>query len=251
MVMKMHSYMVVNGQLQYIENEAKSLLSQLKFATESAGGWDKAIRVASAKQAEQQAKMAAASEADKSNVEMESIPVGTPHMPEGLSTSYVDATTANALRKRLVAISDARSSGTSISTSSVDNYLSPPGPGNFSHFNRISSEINSPQTEDEVQSKDIPERPTNVVQEDEDHIEALEQHVLVHHPDERISALAHEYSDVQSELISAGQNHVRWPDTITWKNFALYQLIPTLVYELEYPRTERFVLTFAIFGIFT
>jgi sterol O-acyltransferase len=65
-------------------------------------------------------------------------------------------------------------------------------------------------------------------------------HILTHHPDPRISALATEFSDLESELVSSGPERVRWPENITLKNFAVYQLIPTLVYELEYPRTKRY-----------
>jgi hypothetical protein len=65
-------------------------------------------------------------------------------------------------------------------------------------------------------------------------------HILIHHPDSRISALATEFSELESELVSSGPERVRWPENITLKNFAVYQLIPTLVYELEYPRTKRY-----------
>ncbi len=63
---------------------------------------------------------------------------------------------------------------------------------------------------------------------------------LVDHPDPEISALATEYKELQSELVSSGLERVRWPDNITFKNFAVYQLIPTLVYELEFPRTNKY-----------
>lgn len=65
------------------------------------------------------------------------------------------------------------------------------------------------------------------------------QHPLVFHPDPSLSALAKEYSDLKTELISLGPEQVIWPDNVTWKSFAVYQLIPTLVYELEYPRTKQ------------
>lgn len=64
-------------------------------------------------------------------------------------------------------------------------------------------------------------------------------HLLIHHPDPEISAMAKDYSELQSELTSSGPHHVTWPNNISWKNFAMYQLIPTLVYDLEYPRTDR------------
>ncbi len=65
-------------------------------------------------------------------------------------------------------------------------------------------------------------------------------HVLVHHPNPQVSALATEFSELESELVSSGPERMRWPENITFKNFAVYQLIPTLVYELEYPRTKRY-----------
>jgi sterol O-acyltransferase len=65
---------------------------------------------------------------------------------------------------------------------------------------------------------------------------------LVDHPDPEISALATEYVDLESELESSGPERVRWPENITFKNFAVYQLIPTLVYELEFPRTNKYAL---------
>ena len=65
-------------------------------------------------------------------------------------------------------------------------------------------------------------------------------HILIHHPDPHVSALATEFSELESELVSSGPERVRWPENITFKNFAVYQLIPTLVYELEYPRTKRY-----------
>jgi sterol O-acyltransferase len=64
-------------------------------------------------------------------------------------------------------------------------------------------------------------------------------HPLIDHPDEKIAELAKEFSELDSELVSTGPEKVRWPNNIGWGNFADYQLIPTLVYDLEYPRTER------------
>ena len=68
----------------------------------------------------------------------------------------------------------------------------------------------------------------------------ITSHLLVNHPDPQISALATELSELDSELVSSGPERVRWPENITFKNFAVYQLIPSLVYELEYPRTKRY-----------
>lgn len=84
----------------------------------------------------------------------------------------------------------------------------------------------------------------------------LMPHALVDHPDPEISTLATEYLEIESELVSSGPERVRWPENITLKNFAVYQLIPTLVYELEFPRTNKirplyvFEKTVATFGTF-
>ncbi|KAL5536945.1 ARE2 [Sanghuangporus sanghuang] len=80
--------------------------------------------------------------------------------------------------------------------------------------------------------------------------------ILVSHPNEEVAKLAEELVDMDSELTSQGPNKVRWPDNINWRSFADYMLIPTLVYELEYPRTDRirplyvFEKTTATFGTF-
>lgn len=71
---------------------------------------------------------------------------------------------------------------------------------------------------------------------------------LVDHPDEHISALAKEYAELESELTSSGPQRVRWPENVTFRSFAIYQLIPTLVYELEYPRTDRCVVGGSLIG---
>ena len=76
----------------------------------------------------------------------------------------------------------------------------------------------------------------------DDNPKDLTPRALVDHSDPEISALAAEYLELESELVSSGPEHVRWPENITFKNFAVYQLIPTLVYELEFPRTNKYAL---------
>ncbi|KAK2463537.1 hypothetical protein APHAL10511_004288 [Amanita phalloides] len=81
-------------------------------------------------------------------------------------------------------------------------------------------------------------------------------HPLVNHPDENISLLAKELSELQNDLTSPGPQYVSWPNNISWKDYAQYLIIPTLVYEMEYPRTDRirplyiFEKTVATFGTF-
>ncbi|KAF7308456.1 O-acyltransferase [Mycena chlorophos] len=181
MIMKVHSYMTVNGHLQYVRETADTLLKDMKKAAEGAGGWDKALRDAEAHRAELES-------SDSANTStLDHTPSETPALPQGTTASYVDATTAAALRQRLVAVSEAAAA------KKDDNYVVKTTP---------------------------------------------KSHVLVDHPNE------------------AARTPSPYPDNITFKNFAVYQLIPTLVYELEYPRTNRirplyvFEKTVATFGTF-
>ncbi|KAF7308837.1 O-acyltransferase [Mycena kentingensis (nom. inval.)] len=199
MIMKVHSYMTVNGHLQHVSEAAKSLLRDMKKATESAGGWEQAIRDAEARRAELDSPHSST---------MDHTPTETPAIPQGTTASYVDATTAAALRQRLAAVSEATAA--------------------------------AKKNDDLVPS--TPKQP--------------QPHVLVDHPNEGIAAMARDYTELANELTSSGPYTVSYPNNITWKNFAVYQLIPTLVYELEYPRTNRirplyvFEKTVATFGTF-
>ncbi|KAJ7116070.1 MBOAT, membrane-bound O-acyltransferase family-domain-containing protein [Mycena epipterygia] len=196
MIMKVHSYMTVNGHLQYVSEMSQALLDDLRKATLSAGGWEQAVRDAQAHRAELDALTTRSTN--------ESTPSGTPMIPEGANTSFVDVPTAAALRQRLVAVSEA---------------------------------------------------PTRA-QTDDEPVSSMRPHVLIDHPNEGISAMARDYSELEGELSSSGPYKVTYPNNLTMKNFAVYQLIPTLVYELEYPRTDRirplyvFEKTVATFGTF-
>ena len=72
------------------------------------------------------------------------------------------------------------------------------------------------------------------------------------------SALANkdDVAELERELTGPVEGAVRWPANITLRDFTWYQLTPTLVYELEYPRTERirplyvFEKSVAFFGTF-
>lgn len=62
--------------------------------------------------------------------------------------------------------------------------------------------------------------------------------VLTWHHDERISKLAIESAELQDALVSTGVKKVVFPDNVGYYNFFDYLLVPTLVYQLEYPRTK-------------
>jgi len=190
--MKMHSYVYVNGYLQWVDHEAKTALAILRKETERVGGFETAIAVAKIYR----------KEADGGSVRSDS-GSSTPDTPNGHaggenSFLEVEVSAAAVLRQRLMT-----SAATARSEASVM---------------ENTAEIN----------------------------EGFGPHPLVDHPDEKISELAQEFSELDVELVSTGSAKVRWPNNISWRNFAEYQLIPTLVYDLEYPRTERWALKLSI-----
>jgi sterol O-acyltransferase len=72
-------------------------------------------------------------------------------------------------------------------------------------------------------------------------------HPLATHPDAVISKLASDIEVMREELLSTGphdeihsahDSRVAWPHNISYANFWDYLLIPSLVYELEFPRTK-------------
>lgn len=195
MIMKMYSYVSVNGYLQWISRRSMDVLAELTHATARVGGLEQALRDATSKRAEAQA-ASRATETPVTDVTSTPIETCTPD-PEGvLMKSFTDLKTAAALRQRLTAVS--RSSDGNIETErDADN-----GSGRGSEKIEVAC-------------------------------------ILSYHPDELVAGLAKEFLDLDSELVSTGPEQVRWPENVTYRNFAVYQLIPTLVYELEYPRTDR------------
>lgn len=198
MIMKMHSYVYVNGYLQWIDREARNALKILHKETESVGGYETAVAAAKIHR----------KEVDGLSVRSDS-GSSTPDTPSGhaggeKSFLEVEVSAAAVLRQRLAVAAAAAA-----------------------------------------------RNETGMVEHTTETTEESDPHPLVDHPDEKISELAQEFSELDAELVSTGPARIRWPNNISWSNFAVYQLIPTLVYELEYPRTERWVLTLSICPILT
>ena len=84
-----------------------------------------------------------------------------------------------------------------------------------------------------------------------------ELHVLCFHPEPAVSDLANACADLLDDMTSKGVLHTQWPANLTYVNYFDYLLVPTLVYELEYPRTHEirpmYVVekTLATFGTFS
>jgi len=65
-----------------------------------------------------------------------------------------------------------------------------------------------------------------------------EPNVLSYSPDEKIAVLARNIDMMEDELRSNGAQGLVWPNNVTYKNYFEYMFFPTLVYQLEYPRTD-------------
>lgn len=224
--------MSVNGSLSKVFNQASCTLERLRALVEQkAGGWDAAIAVADARRAELD--LHTGSESDGSTKGGNTLAAPKSKLPtsgastpgsdaplspsEGTTESYIDASAAALLRQRLVRASEHATSTASVNSTTPATYsrtLDLPRPAPI-------TQVNSTDSVDSSKPK------------------APGVHPLADHPDEAVSALARDLSELESELVSFGPEYVRWPANIGWKNFSVYMLIPTLVYELEYPRTDR------------
>ncbi|BEI84302.1 hypothetical protein CcaverHIS002_0409060 [Cutaneotrichosporon cavernicola] len=75
--------------------------------------------------------------------------------------------------------------------------------------------------------------------------------------DPKIALLARNIDAMSDELCSNGERGLVWPQNVTYKHFIEFMFFPTLVYQLEYPRTSTrrplFILekVFATFGTFS
>lgn len=236
--MKMHSYLTVNGHMQVTRARAESTLAQLKELVAKLypeSSFDDAIAISQSARLEKERREEVAamlmSQSDSSGTstprEGTPLPADTGN-PNSIS-SYVDIGTATALRRRLNGVSETMpSSGLSVPVqkihSSGSQAVDAPVPASNGVVSTSAGSSSQPPSPDFIAAS-APPPP---------------RHPLVHHPNPEIAALAEEYSEVLADMRSSGpKDYTQWPDNISWKNFADYMLIPSLVYELEYPRTTR------------
>jgi sterol O-acyltransferase len=207
MIMKTYSYVSVNGYLCWVDEQSRRLLADLRSATTTVGGWDQAISDARLHREELDGALASDDNSTGGTG------TGTPQsIPDVTMKTQLDGPSAVALRNRLL-----KASGPKATFPAPDAPSTPALPEPSFH----------PASKDDEVSAPVPAAPF--------------VHPLVDHPNEQISALASEYSDMENELTGPQTRKLRWPDNITLWNFADYMLIPTLVYELEYPRTDKCV----------
>lgn len=217
MVMKMHSYMAVNGNLQVVLEQTKQLTATLhKVATSTSGSFEKAV----AEAISHKASLVPSDDGSDKSYSSEELS-GTPEPENEASgetrSAYVDLDTANALKQRLSVVADP--------TTVVSDTVSSSSEGLRKRALAGAAEEHAADT--------------NEQEDDHNDSENDPVRLLADHPDHQVSDLAKDIIELQGELRSTGPYPVQYPNNITLKNFAVYQLIPSLVYQLEYPRTEK------------
>ena len=211
--MKIHSYLSTNGYLQKVNDKHTRVLEALLEAVNThaeeeraPGSWENALDVARA----HMPSINLSREGSEGVRSLEGTPSITPEL-DGPSRSFIDGDVAVALRKRIAEAPGKTETGVGLGLG-VDASV------------HASDALGAAA---ELTAKMPTKRPEP------------DYAVLVHHPDEKISNLAHELVELDAELTSTGVRQIRWPENISYSNYADYQLVPSLVYELEYPRTDR------------
>ncbi|KAH6915930.1 sterol O-acyltransferase [Coprinopsis sp. MPI-PUGE-AT-0042] len=257
MVMKMHSYMNINGYLSWVYGRSELILDELKrrvnneYPGEERGeAWSKAIAAAQLASKEVRDDSSEAESIGQQTPDSTSTPLPPANTAEDSVTTYVEASTVSELRKRLNAVTE---------TQTISNGVPVKGQQNGHPLRKVYTD----KDVDNASKSAVPPHMAEAASSSSNSALIVaanpppEPHPLVHHPNRHIASLAEEYSDALQELRSRGpKDHTQWPNNIGWKDFAVYQLIPSLVYELEYPRTDRirplyvFEKTVATFGTF-
>ncbi|KAG9018340.1 hypothetical protein FRB93_000043 [Tulasnella sp. JGI-2019a] len=255
MLMKVHSYVSINGEFSELLLQKNEQTAALQFLVSSRpGGWSAAeVEASDARTAAAQPfneKRSGSHSPENVASDVTTTPAGTP-MP--IADGVVIGTHV---------VGTGRGNTNDLAMASLRQRLStlPPGaqiPDSLSTPNggKLSSSAKDPSYFPSSNNTTFPPKTA-----ESQPSTAPEKHPLLGHPSSEINALAESISALDDGITSAGvngQKRVRFPDNVTLKNFADYQLIPTLVYELEYPRTERvrpfyvFEKTVAFLGTFT
>ncbi|KAG8861414.1 hypothetical protein FRB96_002863 [Tulasnella sp. 330] len=259
MLMKVHSYVSINGEFSELLLQKNIQTGALKsMVSKLPGGWSGAETEASdartlAAQPFDERKDKESGNMSPGSVVSDTTPEGTP-MPiaDGVVIGTEVMGNGNdlamaSLRHRLATLPPGGALPKSIaklaSTNNQNGLLKPPSSAKDTSYFPSSTDTAFPPKTVESQSSNAPAK-----------------HPLIGHPNPEVNALAESISALDDEMTSVGvngQKRVQFPGNVTLKNFADYQLIPTLVYELEYPRTERvrpfyiFEKTVAFLGTFT
>ncbi|EIW67053.1 hypothetical protein TREMEDRAFT_34263 [Tremella mesenterica DSM 1558] len=250
-LMKMHSYMAHNGMLSMVHDRLQEEQATLDQLVDSLpGGREAVLAEAAAHQVEIETKVKA--EITPVATPAVSLP-GTPSitgMPttNGL-TSYEDP--AEAVKRHM----GLRSETALVTARNTSPEKGSPGPElrkrNAKAAKKSLEALPEPQADLPQGTSLEPSHTTTPHARKPPHPLAWSSH-------ERVALLAQNISAMQEELRSNGAKGLVWPQNVTYRHFFEYIFTPTLVYQLEYPRTntirplvvlEKIIATFGTFSL--
>ncbi len=234
MMMKIHSYMSVNGNMADTYWRMRRKEEKLKLATIAAAGKEKGGSEAERPSLKDKD---AVREAWQLACEKSLVGPGADRLLQSTWSSIEAQEGTSALRyssRSSLVIKAKRQSG-------VPSAAAAP-PANES----IATEAKEKRNEKGRRIANANGEPTKGKKNDDDSRDFLirDPHPLATHPDPTISRLASEIEVMREELLSQGHDEsatterVAWPQNVTYANFWDYLLVPSLVYELEFPRTK-------------
>ncbi len=230
--MKIHSYCAHNGMLSDIYWRLQSEQAELDsyLASLPDGGAAIVARATAAQKQAQDDHAALERKRTRSHSEALDIPIGTPKIPAGsvaTSTGYI--THADSLRLRL----NQNGGNSKLNNASDGNGTSTDGSREMSP---------APSQQETEEKKRDPHVPLGTSLEPVQPLNHRHRHpnphVLGFSEEEHVSQLAKNIDLMKDELQSNGDKGIVWPDNVTYFQFFEFMLFPTLVYQLEYPRTK-------------
>lgn len=211
----MHSYMAHNGMLSTVHLRLESEKAQLAYYLAAQPGGEAAVLAQAKKDRD-------ADLASQGGTPSLSTP-GNP-LEQSKANSMMDEQSykedAEKLRRRLNAVGSESTEPTSV----AERTRSHPAPASHGpHIPRAAGNLPL-GTSLEPSHSTTPHRPRA-------------PHPLSWAKDEHIALLARNIDAMEDELRSNGVKGLVWPQNVTYWHFADYLIIPSLVYQLEYPRT--------------
>ncbi|WVQ74464.1 hypothetical protein IAR50_004065 [Cryptococcus sp. DSM 104548] len=230
-MMKMHSYMAHNGMLATVSRRLQKERKRLdKVIAEYPGGREALLREAGSRKAELEAE-------DAEHAGSGSTPLGTPAIEDVTSAQLTSPSTGyedpSALpQKEQAVVSERESVGVSSAKESASRsearqrlHIDPKRKSN------AKDALPSPRPDLPLGTSLEPSFTTSP------HT-LSPPGALAWSSNEEVALLATNIDAMQEELKSNGALGLVWPQNVTYKHFWEFMLFPTLVYQLEYPRTE-------------
>ncbi|WVQ93034.1 hypothetical protein IAU59_000098 [Kwoniella sp. CBS 9459] len=244
-MMKMHSYMSHNGILSTVHRQLQKEKAQLEEAIDTVpGGREAVLKDAIARKAEL--------EAAEGPTPIGTPGPGTPGVGHRVSFSAASGSGANAgyedpaaaLKRQLGSMTETTGLSSSLSTSIKDG--TPESLGPSPEIRQRSTASASGKKKRKNQATDaLPAPRANLplgTSLEPSHSTSPHEHAppdaLAWSSNEQIALLATNIDAMQEELKSNGAKGLVWPQNVTYKHFVDFMFFPTLVYQLEYPRTD-------------